>query len=149
MKIIVENRKARFDYEVIETWEAGLSLQGSEVKSLRKGGGQLKDAFVAFRGHEAYLQKSHIAPYQASSYQNHDPERVRKLLLHREELNKLRAMIEEKGLTCVPLKLYFKNGRVKVEIAIVRGKRKGDKRESIKKRDVSRELERAVRKTRR
>lgn len=145
IKIIVENKKARFDFHIIETYEAGLSLVGSEVKSLRLGHAQIKDAYIAFVGNEIMLQKANIAVYSASSYNNHAPERLRKLLLHRHEINKIYSATAEKGMSCVPLKLYFKNGRVKVEIAIVKGKKKGDKRDAIKTRDVNREVSRALR----
>lgn len=142
IKIISENRKARHNFTILDTFEAGIQLTGSEVKSLRAGSCNLQDAYVAFRGHEAFLQRAHIATYKASSYNNHEPERTRKLLLNRHELNKLRAAIEEKGMSCVPLKMYFKKGFVKVEIALAKGKQKGDKREAIKKRDANREMSR-------
>ncbi len=148
IKIITENKKARFDYEILETFEAGLALRGSEVKSLRVNTATLKDAYVSFRGHEAYLQNAHIPVYSASSYNNHEPERLRKLLLHEHELDKIRAATTEKGLTCVPLKMYFKRGRAKVEIALARGKKKGDKRQSIKSREASREMQRSLRRSR-
>jgi SsrA-binding protein len=148
IKIINENKKARFDYEIIETFEAGLVLTGSEVKSLRQNQCTLKDSYVAFRGHEAFLQNAHIPVYAASSYNNHEPERVRKLLLHEHELEKIRAATTEKGLACVTLKMYFKKGMAKVEIALARGKKKGDKRQSIKSREADRELQRAKRKSR-
>lgn len=145
IKIITENKKAWFDYEILEKYEAGLVLVGSEVKSLRDGACNLKDSYVAFRGHEAYLQNAHISVYKASSYNNHEPERLRKLLLNESELNKIHAAITEKGLTAVPLKMYFKKGRAKVEIGIARGKKKGDKRQSIKSREADRDIQRALR----
>ncbi len=148
IKIITENKKARFDFEIIEVYEAGLVLVGSEVKSLRDSQVSLKDSYIAFRGHEAFLQKAHINVYQASSYNNHEPERVRKLLLHEHELTKIFAAITEKGLTCVPLKMYFKKGRVKVEIALARGKNRGDKRQAVKSREADREIQRTMRKSR-
>lgn len=148
IKIIAENKKARFDYHIIETLEAGLVLTGSEVKSLRAGSANLKDSYISFQGHEAFLQKAHISVYEASSYNNHEPERLRKLLLHQSELSKLHGQIQAKGLTCVPLKLYFKEGRAKLEIALVKGKDKGDKRQSAKTRDAHREIERSVRRNR-
>lgn len=148
IKIITENKKAWFDYEILEKYEAGIVLQGSEVKSLRNGQANLKDAYVAFRGHEAFLQNAHISVYQASSYNNHEPERIRKLLLHEHELKKIQIATTEKSLTCVALKMYFKKGRVKVEIGIARGKKKGDKRQSIKSKEADRELQRAMRKSR-
>lgn len=145
IKIIAENKKARFDYEIIETMEAGLVLLGSEVKSLRQSQCSLKDSYVSFKGHEAYLQNAHIAVYQASSYNNHEPERLRKLLLHEHELAKIHAATTEKGLTCVPLKMYFKKGIAKVELALARGKKKGDKRQAVKSREADREMQRAMR----
>ena len=148
IKIINENKKARFDYEIIETFEAGLVLVGSEVKSLRQNQCTLKDAYVAFRGHEAFLQNAHIPVYTAASYNNHEPERVRKLLLHENELTKIDAAITEKGLTCVPLKIYWKKGMAKVEIALARGKKKGDKRQAIKSREADREVQRSLRRSR-
>lgn len=148
IKIIAENKKARFDYTIVETYEAGLVLTGSEVKSLRNAQCNLKDSYISFRGHEAFLQNAHISVYQASSYNNHEPERLRKLLLHEHELNKIFAATTEKGLACIPLKLYFKKGRAKVEIALGKGKKKGDKRESIKSRESDREIQRSLRRTR-
>lgn len=144
--LIAENRKARFDYEIIQTYEAGMVLMGSEVKSIRDKQVQLKDSYVTFKGDEAFLQNAHIAVYKASSYNNHEPERHRKLLLNRNELTRIYNAIREKGLSCVPLRLYFKKGRAKVELALVRGKKAHDKRHDIKKRDVDREL-RAVKKS--
>lgn len=144
IKIIVENRKARFDYHILDTYEAGIVLLGSEVKSLREGGANLKDAYISFVGDEMFLQKSHISPYKASSYNNHAPERLRKLLLNRHEIDRVYAAVNEKGMSCVPLKMYFKNGHVKVEIAIVKGKKQGDKRTAIKTRDANREISRAM-----
>ena len=119
---------------------------GSEVKSLRDGNCQLKDSYVAFQRHEAFLQKAHIPIYRPSSYNNHEPERLRKLLLHEAELNKLMVAIQEKGLTCIPLKIYFKKGIVKLELGLARGKKKGDKRHDIKTRDANREIQRQMRK---
>jgi SsrA-binding protein len=112
------------------------------VKSIRAKNIQLKDAYISFKGHEAFLQNAHVSEYKASSYNNHTPERLRKLLLHEGELLEIAAAIKEKGLACVPLKIYFKGGRVKVEIALVKGKKIHDKRESIKKQDVDRQLRR-------
>ena len=146
--IIQDNKKARFDYEILETFEAGLVLSGSEVKSLRDKSVQLKDAFVSFQGDEAFLQNAHISPYKPGSYNNHEPERKRKLLLNRSELNKIFAALGERGLTCVALKIYFKDGRAKVEIALARGKKAHDKREAIKKRDVEGQLRQVKRRDR-
>ncbi|MBC7741105.1 MAG: SsrA-binding protein SmpB [Bdellovibrionaceae bacterium] len=140
--IIQENKTARYDYHIIETFEAGLVLTGSEVKAIRARTMQLKDSYVSFKGKEAFLQNAHISEYKASSYNNHHPERLRKLLLHQHELNAIYDSLREQGLTCVPLKVYFKKGRVKVEIALVKGKKNHDKREAIKKRDVDNQLRR-------
>ncbi|MFZ4403079.1 MAG: SsrA-binding protein SmpB [Pseudobdellovibrionaceae bacterium] len=135
--IIQDNKKARFDFQVIKTFEAGLVLTGSEVKSLRAKNIQLKDSYISFQGHEAFLQNAHIAEYKSSSYNNHAPERLRKLLLHKKELDLIYGSMREKGLACIPLKVYFKEGLVKLEIALAKGKKAHDKREAIKKRDAS------------
>ena len=148
IQIVSENRKARHTYEVIKTYEAGLVLVGSEVKSIRDKQMQLKDAYVSFQRDEAFLLNAHIAEFRASSYNNHIPERSRKLLMHRHELDQLNASISEKGLSCVPLKVYFKKGRVKVELGLVRGKKIHDKRQAIKTRDANLELKRTLQKTR-
>lgn len=146
--IIQENKKARFDYTIVETFEAGLVLTGSEVKSLRAKDVVLKDSYIAFRGDEAFLQNAHIAEYKASSYNNHVPERLRKLLLNRKELDEIYGALREKGYSCVPLKIYFKEGRAKLEIALVKGKKTHDKREAIKKRDVSDQIRSNLRRSR-
>ncbi|MCB0377107.1 MAG: SsrA-binding protein SmpB [Bdellovibrionales bacterium] len=148
IKIIVDNKKARFDYEIIEKYEAGLVLTGSEVKSIRAGNVNLKDSYIAFRNGEAFLQNAHISEYQSSSYNNHEPERLRKLLLHKEELDKIMGRVQEKSLSCVPLKLYFKGGRIKVEIGLGRGKKMHDKRQSIKQKDAKRELAKTLKRSR-
>lgn len=146
--MISENKKARFDYHIVETFEAGLVLMGSEVKSLRDHNVQLKDSYVSFIGDEAFLQNAHIGEFKASSYNNHAPERLRKLLLNRKELNEIYGALREKGLTCVPLKIYFKNGRAKIEIGLAKGKNAHDKREAIKTRDVKNELKSSLRRNR-
>lgn len=148
MKLIADNKKARFDFEILDVYEAGIVLTGSEVKSIRAGAVNLKDSYVAFRGDEAFLQNSHISVYKASSYNNHEPERARKLLMKRLELNKLYTKMAERGFSCVPLKMYFKEGYVKVEIALVRGKKQHDKRESIKQKDIDKQTRNAMRKSR-
>lgn len=140
IKLISDNKKARFNYQIVETYEAGLVLLGSEVKSIRAGNVSLSESYISFKGDEAFLQGANIKPYSAGSYNNHEPERLRKLLLHREELNKIRGKIEQKGLSAVPTKIYFKDGRVKLEIGLGKGKKMHDKRESIKNRDVDRQL---------
>jgi SsrA-binding protein len=148
IKVVAENRKARFDFTVEDTFEAGLELRGSEVKSLRKGDVNLKDSYISFRGGEAFLQNAHISVYKASSYLNHEPERLRKLLLKSTEIAKISRAVQEKGYTCVPLKIYFKDGWAKLEVALARGKKAADKRESTKARDAGRELAAAKRKAR-
>ena len=142
---VTENRKARHDYEILETFEAGMVLTGSEVKSLRAGRANLKDSYARVNRGEAFLMNAHISPYAAASHFGHEPERNRKLLLHRAEIDKLLGRIQERGLTVVPLKIYFKNGRAKVLLGVGRGKKAYDKRESIKKREMEREADRAVR----
>lgn len=144
-KIVSDNRKARFLYEILETYEAGIALQGTEVKSIRAGKVNLQDAYALIRGGEAWLLNAHISPFEkASGYFNHDPRRTRKLLLHREQINKLLGQVEQKGLTLVPLKMYLKQGRVKVDIAVGRGKKLHDKRDDIRQRDDKRTMERAM-----
>jgi SsrA-binding protein len=147
-KTIAVNKKARFDYELLDRIEAGLVLQGTEVKALRAGQCNLTDGYVEIRRGEAWLIGVHISPYSHGNRQNHDPDRRRKLLLHGREIRKLDSKINERGLTCVPLRIYFKDGRAKVEIAIARGKRKGDKRETIKRREADREAQRAMKERR-
>ena len=148
IKIISENRKARFNYTLTETFEAGIALTGSEVKSLRNNSCQLQDAYVAFQNGEVVLYRANISLYKASSYNNHEPERVRKLLLNKNEIHKIYSALEEKGMSCVPTKMYFKKGFVKVEIALAKGKNQGDKRETVKKREANRELARTMRHSR-
>lgn len=142
--VVTVNRKARFDYSILETLEAGLVLTGSEVKSLRKGNCQLKDSYVVFKKSEPYLQKAHISPYGPAAGNNHEPERRRKLLLHSYELKKLIGQLNQKGLSCVPLKMYFKRGKAKLELALVKGKKRGDKREAIKRKEMDRSARRAM-----
>ena len=138
-KLIASNKKAFHDYFVLQKAEAGVALTGTEVKSLRDGKANIKDSYVIFKNGEAFLFNAHISPYSHGNLQNHEPERNRKLLLHRREIEKLREQVVEKGLTVVPLRLYFKSGKVKVEIAVVRGKKLYDKRETEKKRELDRE----------
>ena len=147
IKIVTENKKARHGYEILEKFEAGLVLLGTEVKSLRCQQASLKDSYISFRGDEAYLQGAYISEYKKAGHFNHDSERLRKLLLNREELKRIYGFMREKGYSCIPLKIYFKKGKAKVEIALVRGKNKGDKRDTIKKRDVNRELQRQLRRS--
>ncbi len=144
IKLIATNRKAYHDYEIIETLEAGLVLTGTEIKSIRAGKVNLTDGFVLIRNGEAWLLNVHIAPYSHATYANHDPRRERKLLLHRFEINRLANRVAERGWTVVPLRLYLRNNRAKVEIGLVRGKRLYDKRATIARRDAERELERML-----
>ena len=144
-KIICTNRQARFDYHIEESYEAGLVLQGTEVKSLRDGRANLKDSYAAVDNGEIYLYDCHISPYLNGGYANHEPQQPRKLLMHRKEIRRLLGKTQERGLTLIPLKLYFLRGRAKVELALARGKKLYDKREDMKRRDADREIERAFR----
>ena len=144
-KIISDNRQARYLYEILETFEAGVQLTGTEVKSIRAGKANLRDGYALIRNGEAWLLNVHISPYQASgSYFNHEPRRTRKLLLKRKEINKLIGQVEQKGLTLVPLKMYLKGSWVKVSIGLGKGKKLHDKRETIKRRQDQREMARAM-----
>lgn len=144
-KAISVNRKALHDYFVEDTYEAGIALTGSEIKSVRGGKVNLRDSYARVEGGEVWLFNSHIAPYeQSGAYFNHEPDRPRKLLLHRNEIDSLVGKVQAKGLTLVPLRLYFKAGRAKIELAVARGKRSYDKREAIAERDARREIERAL-----
>jgi SsrA-binding protein len=142
--IVTVNRKARHEYEILETFEAGMVLVGSEVKSLRDGRANLKDSYARVDHGEVFLLNAHISPYAAANRFGHEPERTRKLLLRRQEIDKLTGKVNERGLTLVPLKIYFKNGRAKVELGLGRGKKAYDKRESIKRREMEREADRAI-----
>jgi SsrA-binding protein len=142
---IAKNRRARHDYSIIDTWEAGLVLTGSEVKSLREGKANLSDAYGIVRDGEIFLINLHISVYERASYNNHEPTRTRKLLLHKREIGRLIGAIERQGLTLIPLELYFKRGIAKVAIALGKGKKQHDKREDAKARDADREIARAVR----
>ena len=142
IKIIAVNRKARHNYFIEDEYEAGLVLKGTEVKSLRLGKANLKDSYARIKDGEVFVYQMHIGPYPFAYYDNHDPLRPRKLLLHKREIKRLYGKVNEKGHTLVPLKLYFKNGKVKMSLALAKGKRKYDKREAIKRRDEQRELER-------
>lgn len=145
IKIIVKNKKARFDYEILSTQEAGLVLLGTEIKSLRQGRIQLKDGFVRIEGGEAFLCDVYIAPYENAGPFNHEPTRHRKLLLHKGEIRRLGVKVQEKGLSLIPLSVYLKNSKAKVELGLGRGKRKYEKREAIKKQDAGREIQRTLR----
>lgn len=144
-RVLIANRKARHDYEILETLEAGLVLVGTEVKSLRAGRASLGDSYAVIDGDEAWLLQLHISPYTQGNQFNHDPLRKRKLLLHRSQIRKLRIRTQEKGLTLVPLALVLAGKRVKVDLGLARGKRMYDKRDTTAKRDAQREMERAVR----
>src|SRR5215510_2161420 len=146
---IATNRRARHEYEILETVEAGLVLRGTEVKSLRDGMVNFKDSYASIRNGEGWLLGCHINPYSHGTDANHDPERDRKLLLHKREVARLGGKISEKGLTLVPLRLYFKGGRAKVEIGLARGKKLHDKRSALREREVRREMDRAARDGRR
>ena len=143
-KLIAENRKARHDYQLLDRFEAGLVLTGTEVKSLRDGRATLSQAWADIRDGEAWLHGLEISVYEQGNRANHEPMRARKLLLHRREIDSLYGMIREKGLTIVPTRLYFKDGRVKVELALARGKEVRDKRRDLAKRDADRQIERAL-----
>jgi SsrA-binding protein len=143
-KSVARNPKATHDYHILETWECGVVLTGTEVKSLRNGQASIKEAYARLRNGEVFLDGMNITPYEQGNRYNHDPVRTRKLLLHRREIEKLIGAVEQKGLTLVPLELYFKNGRVKVVIALGRGKKLHDKRDDLKRRAVERETARAV-----
>lgn len=144
-KLVASNRRAYHNFDILETHEAGLVLQGTEVKSLRASRADLKESYARIDGNEAWLLGLHISPYAQGNRANHDPLRPRKLLLHRGELNRLLGKIMEKGLTLIPLRLYFKQGRAKVEIGLARGRKTLDKRHAIREREETREVQRALR----
>ena len=144
-KVVATNRKARHDFEIIDTFECGIILRGSEVKSLRDAQVQLKDAYADIRDGEVWLERVHIAPYGFAAGGGHEPERPRKLLLHRREIDRLIGKVNEVGLTLVPLQIYFKDGKAKVELALAKGRRSYDKRQKIRERMERREMERAKR----
>ncbi len=144
MGIVATNRKARFNYEILEKIEAGISLKGTEVKSIRNKNVSIEESYAQIKNEEVFLHNLHISPYEQGNRENHDPIRVRKLLLHRHEIKKLIAKIQQKGLSLVPLSIYTKKGIIKVELAVGRGKRLVDKRESLKKKAVEREIARIV-----
>jgi SsrA-binding protein len=144
-KIIADNRQARFQYEILETYEAGIQLMGTEVKSIRAGKTNLKDGFATIRNGEAFLMNVHISPHSTTrELFNHEPRRTRKLLMNRDEIRKLTARVDQDGLTLVPLKMYLKRGWVKIDIALARGKKLHDKREATRKREDQRDMQRAL-----
>lgn len=143
VKVVAKNRKARHDYFILETLEAGLALKGTEIKSIRAGQISLKEAYIRVDGEEAWLVNAHVAPYDPASRENHDPLREKKLLLHKREIENLFAEVRQKGTTIIPLQVYLRNGKAKIEIAVAKGKKNYDKREAIKKRDAQRDMDRA------
>lgn len=143
-KPLAQNRKARHDYEIVDTYEAGLVLTGTEIKSIRKGKMNLKDGYISIYNGEAWLKSTHISPYDHGNLFNHDPERDRKLLLHRQEIRKLSDEVKQNSMTIVPLKVYLVRGRAKLLIGLARGKNKYDKRHSLKEQQAKRDIERAL-----
>jgi len=143
-KIIATNRKAYHEYNILEKWEAGIVLQGTEVKSLRLGRANLKDSYARVKDGELWLVNLHISPYEQGNVWNHEPRRPRKLLMHRQEIKRLIGKVEERGFTLIPLRMYFKRGRAKVELAVARGKKIYDRRKDIAKRDADREMQREL-----
>jgi SsrA-binding protein len=144
IKVLATNRKARHDYFLLDTYEAGISLLGSEIKSIRAGQISIKEAYVRIDGEEAWLVEAHVAPYTQANQLNHEPRRARKLLLHKREIDKLYDQIRRKGVTVIPTRVYLKNGRAKIEIAAAQGKKKFDKRQDMAKRDAEREINRQI-----
>lgn len=144
MKIVTQNKKAFHDYFMLDTYEAGIELKGTEIKSVRKGSVNLKDAFIRIKNDEAFIENMHIAPYEQGNIFNHEPLRTRKLLLHKKQIKKLQKEVKENGLTIVPTKLYFNTSKLKVEIALARGKKLYDKRQDLKEKDAKRDVERAL-----
>lgn len=142
IKIVAKNRKAQFEYVILETLEAGISLRGSEIKSIRAGQVSLQEAYVQIDAGQAWLINSHIASYQATSYSDHDPKRPRRLLLHKKEIRLLNAEVRQKGVTIIPVKMYLKNGRAKLEIGLAKGKKLYDKRQDIASKDQKRDIDR-------
>lgn len=140
---VATNREARFRYDLSDHVEAGIALRGSEVKSMREGGVQMKDAYASVEHGEVWLRNMHVAPYKHAGNENHEPERPRKLLLHRREIDKIVGKLAEKGYSLIPTRVYFKDGRAKVELALGRGRDVGDKRQAIKEREMKREMDRA------
>ncbi len=144
IKIVAKNRKAHFEYFIQESFEAGIALKGSEIKSIRSGQVSIQEAYVQIDGQQAWLINAHIASYQAGSYSDHDPKRPRRLLLHKKEIRQLWAEVRLKGVTIIPVKMYLKNGRAKIEIAVAKGKKLYDKRQDIAKKDQVRDLDRVM-----
>ncbi|HEX4567456.1 MAG TPA: SsrA-binding protein SmpB [Vicinamibacterales bacterium] len=147
-KIIADNRKAHHDYHLLESFEAGVALLGTEVKSIREGGANLRDSFARIEAGEVWVYNIHISPYRNRGYSDHDPTRRRKLLLHRQEIRKLIGKTTERGMTIVPVRMYLKDGRVKIAISLAKGKKAHDKRETIKRREAARETRAAIKERR-
>lgn len=145
VKIVVQNRKARHDYFVLESWEAGLELKGTEVKSIRLGQCNLKDSYAAVKNGEIFVHGMHISPYEKGSYFNTDPMRPKRLLMHKQEIRKANQNVMQKGLALIPLSVYLKDGRMKMELALCKGKKLYDKRDDLAKRDAKRDIERSMR----
>lgn len=143
-KVVAKNRKALFEFSLLESMEAGIALKGSEIKSIRAGQVSLQEAYVQIENKEAWLLNAHIATYDAASYSNHDPKRPRRLLLHKKEINALYAAVKQKGVTIIPVKMYLKDGRAKLEIAVAKGKKLFDKRQDIAKKDMQRDIQRSL-----
>ncbi|WP_281679275.1 SsrA-binding protein SmpB [Eggerthia catenaformis] len=144
MKVIANNKKAYHDYFIIDTYEAGIELQGTEIKSIRNGSVNLKDSFIRIKKGEAFVENMHIAPYDQANIFNHEPRRLRKLLLHKKEIRKLEKSVQEQGLTIVPTKLYFNTSKAKLEIALVKGKKLFDKRNDLKEKAMQRDIDKAM-----
>ena len=148
IKLVADNRRARHEYEILETFEAGLALSGTEVKAMRQGKANLQESFARIEDDEVWLYRCHISPYDFGNRFNHDPLRKRRLLLHRRQINKLKAQTQEKGLSLIPLKLYFKGNWAKIDLALARGKQLYDKRQSVAKRENDRQIERIIKQRR-
>ena len=144
MKIVSQNKKAYHDFFILDTYEAGIELKGTEIKSVRKVSVNLKDSFIRIKNDEAFIENMHIAPYEQGNRFNHEPLRTRKLLLHKKQIKKLQKEVKENGLTIVPTKLYFNTSKLKVEVALARGKKLYDKRQDLKEKDSKRDIERAL-----
>ena len=144
MEIVSTNKKARFNYEIIEKIEAGISLKGTEVKSVRNKNVSIGESYAQIKNNEVFLHNLHISPYEQGNRENHDPIRVRKLLLHKHQIKKLNGMLSQKGLTLIPLRIYFKKNRAKVEVGLAKGKKRYDKREILRRKDMERDMKREI-----
>lgn len=148
-KVVAQNKKARHDYSITDTIEAGMVLQGTEIKSIRNGRINLKDGFARIRNGEVFLHNVHISPYEQGNLYNHDPRRMRKLLLHKKQIRKLESLVQTPGTTLVPLKVYLKDGYAKVLLGVAKGKKQYDKRETLRRRDIDRDIQRTLKNARR